>query len=212
MKSKFVSLLEVSGFPQGLKQVSSGTARGAKFVWKELDCWKINGALLGYEVKLYYDEVTGTGRVSESTTTYTIWRPYNSILPMPNAISVAAINEVGVGDHSPPVMIKFSGDQCKALNRKKSCTSRVKRNKYVFHFYTCIYTYSFHFLLYSIPSSNSIQECMYLLVISYVPKYIHLYTCMYISVHIVLIEVSKYIYSTIYSSCKDGVQKIARIA
>ena len=65
--------------------------------------------MFGYEVKLYYDEKTHTETVTGSTTTYCILHEWNSNFSFPNAISVAAINEVGVGDHSPPVKTNTSG-------------------------------------------------------------------------------------------------------
>ena len=82
---------------------------GITFSWKEVDCEQRNGLLLGYEIKLDYGEEVCTRRVVESITTFTILRPWKPELCFPKAISVAAINEVGVGDHCPPVNIKLSG-------------------------------------------------------------------------------------------------------
>ena len=81
------------------------------FGWKEIEYSKVNGALIGYEVKLYYDEEVYTDKVVKSVNTYTISPqrlPSNATL-LPNAISVAAVNELGVGNHSPPVKVILSG-------------------------------------------------------------------------------------------------------
>ena len=100
----------VSGFPQDLKQVYNDPKTGRViFGWKKLECERMNGVLLGYEVKLYYDEETCTERVIESVTSFAISPQCKPRIPLPIAISVAAINEVGVGDHSPPVKINSSG-------------------------------------------------------------------------------------------------------
>ena len=102
--------LGISAVPQGLKQEFNMSETGdTTFSWKELDCEQRNGVLLGYEIKLYYDEQVLTRRVVKSVTTFTIlpqWRPE---LSFPKAISVAAINEVGVGNHCPAVKINLSG-------------------------------------------------------------------------------------------------------
>ena len=79
------------------------------FSWKDIECEQINGVLLGYEVKVYFDEDVQVQRLIGSVTTYIvspIWKPK---LSLPNAISVAAINQLGVGDHSPPLKIDTSG-------------------------------------------------------------------------------------------------------
>ena len=74
-----------------------------------MECEQRNGALLGYEIKLYYDEETHTEVVVKSVTTFTILPQLKPKLFLPKAISVAAINEVGVGDHCPPVNVNLSG-------------------------------------------------------------------------------------------------------
>ena len=100
----------ISSFPQGLKQISSSSeGEYITFVWDELECDLINGVLLGYEVKLYYDEKIITEKVSKSTTTYSVLRVISYKNLFPNAISVAAVNEIGVGDHSPPLKVNLPG-------------------------------------------------------------------------------------------------------
>ena len=102
--------LGISAIPQGLKQECNiSQTKSITFSWMKVDCEQRNGLLLGYEIKLYYDEEVRTGRVVESINTFTVspqWKPKFSF---PNAISVAAINEVGVGNHCRPVNIKLSG-------------------------------------------------------------------------------------------------------
>ena len=78
------------------------------FGWKEIECEQVNGVLLGYEIKLYYDKETRTMRMPKSMTTYTILPQRKVKTFLPNAISVAAVNELGGGDHSPPVKINPS--------------------------------------------------------------------------------------------------------
>ena len=82
---------------------------GITFNWKEVECEQWNGALLGYEIKLYYDEEVRTERVVESITTFTILPQRKPELYFPKAISVAAINEVGIGNHCQPVNFNLSG-------------------------------------------------------------------------------------------------------
>ena len=77
--------------------------------WSELECEKRNGVLLGYEIKFYCDEKVYTRRVPEFMTTFTILPQWKPELCFPKAISVAAINEVGVGNHCPPVNINLFG-------------------------------------------------------------------------------------------------------
>ena len=79
------------------------------FSWKALDCEQRNGYLQGYEIKLYNDEKVYTRTVVDSVTTFTVVPQWMPEISFPKAISVAAINEVGVGDHCPPVSIDLSG-------------------------------------------------------------------------------------------------------
>ena len=100
----------VPGFPQGLKQIHQDCKKGSvTFGWNKTDCEQTNGVLLGYEVRLYYDKGTRTERMNESVTTYTVSTQQKPKDSLPKAISVAAVNEFGVGDHSPPVKIKPFG-------------------------------------------------------------------------------------------------------
>ena len=101
--------LEITAFPQGLKQEHNmSERRGVTFSWKEMQCEERNGILLGYEIKLYYDKGVYTTRVAESVTMFTIVPQLLPESSFPKAISVAAINEVGTGIHCPPVNINQS--------------------------------------------------------------------------------------------------------
>ena len=102
--------LEISAIPQDLKQVHNMSKRGGiTFTWKAVDCEQRNGVLLGYEIKLYNDDQGYTRTVIEPVTIFTILPQWKPVFSFPNAISVAAINEVGVGNHCPPVNIDLSG-------------------------------------------------------------------------------------------------------
>ena len=112
MTSFYTIFAGISNYPQDLKQISSDLKTGSvTFGWKELECEQMNGVLYGYEVKLYYDDEKCTERVIESVTTYTIlpqWETQHKCT-LPTFISVAAINELGEGYHSPPVIINPPG-------------------------------------------------------------------------------------------------------
>ena len=100
--------LGIFAIPQCLKQESDISKKGGiTFSWKEIDCEQMNGVFLGYEIKLYYRNKVCTEKVDVSVTTFTVqpnWKPKFSF---PKAISVAVINEVGVGSHCPPVKINL---------------------------------------------------------------------------------------------------------
>ena len=104
--------LGISAFPQGLKQVYiyNVSKKGIiAFSWNEVECEQRNGAVIGYEIKLYFDEHVYTRRVDGSLTTVAILRQWKSNSSFPKAISVAAINEAGAGSHCPPVNISQLG-------------------------------------------------------------------------------------------------------
>ena len=102
--------LGISAIPQDLKQVHNmSKIGGITFSWKAVDCEQKNGVLLGYEIKLYNGEQVYTRTVFESGTIFTILPQWKPELCFPKAISVAAINEVGVGNHCLPVNIDLSG-------------------------------------------------------------------------------------------------------
>ena len=93
-----------------MRQISDDPWTGeVTFGWKEIESEQINGVLLGYEVKVYFEEHIHIERLPKSFTTYTTSPQRKHKLLLPRAISVAAINELGVGDHSPLVQINQSG-------------------------------------------------------------------------------------------------------
>ena len=99
--------LGIYAYTQGLKQeYDISKLEGITFSWKE--CEQRSGALLGYEVKLHYDEHVYTRRLAESVSTYTILPEDKPTISFPKAISVAAINGI-VGNHCPPVEISLRG-------------------------------------------------------------------------------------------------------
>lgn len=95
-----------SGYPLDLK-VLSANAISVTFGWSNVECDKINGRLLGYECKFHFDNCTHIQRVVASITNYTISVP--AFEAVPRAFSVAAINQVGVGDHCPQVALPKLG-------------------------------------------------------------------------------------------------------
>ena len=104
-------LLELYGFPQDFKEIHSHFETGTvTFGWKEIECDRRNGVLLGYELKLFYDDEIYTDRVTASVTCYTVVPKPRHQFFLPKAISVAAINELGVGDYSPPLTINRFGE------------------------------------------------------------------------------------------------------
>ena len=95
---------------------------GITFSWRSVERAQRNGVLLGYEVKMYSDEKVYTQTVPEYMTTFTILQESKHRFSFPNAISVAAINEVGVGNHCPPVNINQSGKRKTELTYVPSVT------------------------------------------------------------------------------------------
>ena len=102
--------LGITAVPQGLKQVNSvSEGRGVMFSWKEMQCKERNGVLLGYEIKLYCGRQVHTTTVVESETMFTVVPQWRTKFSYPKAISVAAMNELGAGNHCPRVKINLSG-------------------------------------------------------------------------------------------------------
>lgn len=104
----FLELTGPSGYPLDLNVISAD-AISVIFSWSKVDCEKINGALLGYECKIFFHNFTHMERIAASITTctYTITLPEFQTVPL--AFSVAAINEAGVGDHCPQVALPILG-------------------------------------------------------------------------------------------------------
>lgn len=68
---------------------------------------RVNGALLGYECTIYFDAFNRSEIINASETTYTLSIPLLS--DVPRGFSVAAVNEVGIGDHCPSVNLSYFG-------------------------------------------------------------------------------------------------------
>lgn len=88
-------------------EVLSANAISVIFAWSKVECDKINGALLGYECTVYFDTYTHTESVVASISSYIVSVP--AFQSVPRAFSVAAVNEVGIGDHCPPVNLPNIG-------------------------------------------------------------------------------------------------------
>lgn len=91
--------------------------KGITFSWKE--CEQRSGALLGYKLKLYYDEHVCTRRLFEGVNNYTILAEKNPEYRFPKAISLAAIKGI-VGNHCPPVEISLRGQNYSEFAYTKS--------------------------------------------------------------------------------------------
>ena len=98
----FIIHVGPTGVPSDLRVVYANSSV-IKFRWSRLECEKQNGPLIGYEYKICVDNKCIKGNVNSQTTTCTkhIQRDYGSYC----TISVAATNEAGTGDHTPPVHV-----------------------------------------------------------------------------------------------------------
>ena len=79
------------------------------FRWRAYEVEQQNTVMLGYECKVYYDDITHTEIVPAFATTYTISLQWESQLSLPRAFSVSAITSAGVSDHTPQVKLNESG-------------------------------------------------------------------------------------------------------
>ena len=72
------------------------------FSWKELKCHQQNGPITGYQYHTYHDLFMlqyDEGIVDSTTSTLTL---FDTAV---QAFSVAAVNEAGVGEHSPALKL-----------------------------------------------------------------------------------------------------------
>ena len=128
--------------PQGLKQESDISKKGGiMFSWKEIDCEHWNGVFFGYEIKLYHESKVCTERVIKSVTTFTVQPKWKPTFSYPKAISVAGINEAGVGSHCPPVKINALITKT-CLESTFASNEIVERIKHVHCMYVVVQTYS----------------------------------------------------------------------
>lgn len=92
-----------SGYITGL-YVSDRQETNVTISWKPLECYKQNGPAIAYGIRLYKGlEFTSATIAADSQTSYTLY----NLVPCWSgyAFSVALINEVGVGDYSPPLPV-----------------------------------------------------------------------------------------------------------
>lgn len=100
----------MSSYPKDLTLNSIDLSFGRiTFGWSAIECDKCNGILSGYECVIYYDNFNVTERFFPQVTEFTIQLPGEPDSRFPQAFSVAAINDIGVGDHCPPVALTDNG-------------------------------------------------------------------------------------------------------
>ena len=86
---------EPSGYPSEVK-IFQLTSTSITFQWQRLKCQQENGPITGYQYRVYHDLFQySEGTVECNTTMVTL---YDTNV---RAFSVAAMNEAGIGEHSP---------------------------------------------------------------------------------------------------------------
>ena len=77
------------------------------FKWNELPCHKRNGPITGYGYRIYHQYMGYIeGVLPPNTTSHTV---YTANLEQGGySMSVAAINEAGVGEFSPPCIVLYT--------------------------------------------------------------------------------------------------------
>ena len=100
---EIVLYLEPSAFPTHLKVVLQ-TRNTVTLQWKRLECYEENGPIVGYQYRIYsdlihqhYQEGIVDGGTNRIRLLFGNTRK--------KAFSVAAINEAGVGQHSPLLVL-----------------------------------------------------------------------------------------------------------
>ena len=86
------------------------------FRWKELDCYEENGPITGYQYRAYYGLFNSIENVLDNNTTM-VTLPSENML----SLSVAAMNEVGIGDHCPPILVPIF-DEGNEIGHKCLCS------------------------------------------------------------------------------------------
>ena len=99
-----------SAYPPNVEIIKQ-TFQEVTFQWKELACPEQNGPITGYLYRVYYDHINfDEGRVDKNTATVTL------LYKRMKTFSVAAANEVGIGQYSPPLLVpsvrKGTGNVC----------------------------------------------------------------------------------------------------
>ena len=93
---------EPCGYPPGIK-ITDVTPLSITYEWGELECFQRNGVIQGYQIglNLLGEEVLSLIITGSETTTFTFWGLTE--VPHNYSFSIAAFNQVGVGDFSPPL-------------------------------------------------------------------------------------------------------------
>lgn len=113
-KSQLLLFEEPTGYPSDVKIISQ-TSAFVTFHWRELECHEENGPITGYNYLICTHHAScSIGSVDASTTKLTV-----SNMNIHN-FRVAAINKVGIGPHSPPVLVP-SFDKGSAKVEKELC-------------------------------------------------------------------------------------------
>ena len=89
-------------YPCDLK-VDKVTSTSLVFSFSKVDCEELNGPLTGYEYKVTRDDKESVFKLDPEETTCTCMLNMKGITTC--FVSVAAINEAGVGKHCPPVNV-----------------------------------------------------------------------------------------------------------
>lgn len=91
-----------TGFPGGLRIVSVNSSF-IKFRWNKLECNKQNGPLIGYQYKVCTVHKCLDGMIDSKETSCILHFEHRDSNKC--TISIAAVNEVGIGDYSPNVSV-----------------------------------------------------------------------------------------------------------
>lgn len=92
---------EPTGYPSNVRILSS-TRHTLSLTWDEVNCYERNGLIIGYQCRLYSNHTHYTTNILG----FGVKLPIQISLAMNItilAISVAAVNDVGVGPYSKPV-------------------------------------------------------------------------------------------------------------
>ena len=76
------------------------TSSTVTFRWKELECYEQNGPITGYQYRAYYGYLNCIENVVDWNTTM-VTLSYGNL----QSLSVAAMNEAGIGEHCPPILV-----------------------------------------------------------------------------------------------------------
>ena len=94
-----------------MKQIASDSLQHTiTFTWRAYKPNRKHGSRVGYECKVYYDNDTvHTVLLPAHATKHTISLQRELKPSLPKAISIAALTNIAITDHTPPVKISQSG-------------------------------------------------------------------------------------------------------